>query len=140
MTAIEPAVPVAASGRAPARAWIVFTSVLTLAVFAQAVTAGRLLAGDQWARDVHRAAAGLLVISAIVGGLIALVRLRGCAGGSRFGLLLVAAGVGLLVQYGLGTAAADGEDTLWIHVPLGVAFVTLMMRLNRRARTIARPS
>jgi hypothetical protein len=46
-----------------------------------------------------RIAAGLLFIVAVVGG-------------RRFGLLLVVMGVGLFVQHGLGTAAADGEDTL----------------------------
>jgi hypothetical protein len=78
---------------------MVFTTVLTWAVFLQAVTAGRILTGDEWARDVHRIAAGLLFIGAVVGG-------------RRFGLVLVVVGVGLFVQHGLGTAAADGEDTL----------------------------
>jgi hypothetical protein len=105
-------------------------------VFFQAVTAGRILAGDGWARDVHRTSAGLLVVAAAAGGLVALVRLRDRAGGRRFGLMLVAMGVGLFVQYGLGTAAADGKDTLWIHIPLGVALVALMMRLDMFARRI----
>ena len=52
----------------------------------------------------------------------------------RFGLLLVAIGVGLVLQYGLGIAAAHGNGTLWIHVPLGVAIVGLTMRLNVFAR------
>jgi heme A synthase len=105
-------------------------------VFLQAVTAGRILSGDGWARDVHRVAAGLLFIVAVVGGLVALVRLRDRAGGRRFGLLLAVMGVGLFVQHGLGTAAADGEDTLWIHVPLGVALVALMMRVDMLARRL----
>ena len=50
--------------------------------------------------------------------------------GRRFGLSLVVMGVGLFVQHGLGTAVADGEDTLWIHVPLGVALVGLTMRVE----------
>jgi hypothetical protein len=57
-----------------------------------------------------------------------------------FGLMLVAMGVGLFVQHGLDTAAADGEDRLWIHVPLGVALVALMMRLNMLARGIGGPA
>ncbi len=119
--AAEPVPPVAPpAGRSPARTWMVFTTGLTWAVFLQAVTAGRILTGDEWARDVHRIAAGLLLIVAVVGGLVALARLRDHAGGRRFGLLLVVMGVGLLVQHRLGTAAADGQDTLWIHVPLGV--------------------
>jgi hypothetical protein len=135
--AAEPIPPIAPpAGRAPARTWTVFTAVLTWAVFLQAVTAGRVLTGDEWARDVHRIAAGLLLIVAVVGGLVALVRLRDRAGGRRFGWLLVAMGVGLLVQHSLGTAAADGDDTLWIHVPLGVALLALMVRVDMVARRV----
>ena len=118
------------------RGWIAFTSILTLAVFLQAVTAGRILSGDDWARDVHRATAGLLVLAAIVGGVVALIRVRDRAGGRRFGLMLLAMGSGLFVQHALGTAAANGSDTLWIHIPLGVALVSLMMRLGSVARRI----
>jgi hypothetical protein len=135
-------VPVVAppAGRAPARTWRVFTTALTSAVFLQAVTAGRILTGDEWARDVHRIAAGMLLVAAVAGGLVALVRLRDRAGGRRFGLLLVAMGAGLLVQHGLGTAAADGEDTLWLHVPLGVALVALMVRVDMLARRLGGPA
>jgi hypothetical protein len=139
--AAEPVPPVAPpSVRAPARTWTVFTAVLTWAVFLQAVTAGRVLTGDEWARDVHRIAAGLLLIVAVVGGLVALVRLRDRAGGRRFGWLLVAMGVGLFVQHSLGSAAADGDDTLWIHVPLGVALLALMVRVDMVARRVAGPT
>jgi hypothetical protein len=138
--ATEPVVPAEPADRAPARAWAVFATVLLWAVFLQAVTAGRILSGDDWARDVHRAAAGLLVLAATAGGVVALVRLRDRAGGRRFGLLLVVIGVCLLVQHGLGTAAADGEDTLWIHVPLGVALVGLLGLASQRARRIGGPT
>jgi hypothetical protein len=139
--AAEPVVPAEAAGnRQQARPWVVFTTVLTWAVFLQAVTAGRILSGDEWARDVHRSAAGLLFLVAIGGGVVALVRLRDRALGRRFGLMLVAIGVGLLVQHGLGTAAADGEDTLWIHVSLGVALVVLLTRTSQFARRVGRPA
>jgi hypothetical protein len=52
--------------------------------------------------------------------------------------MLLALGVGLVVQYRLGTASADGEDTLWAPVPLGVALVALMVRLGQRARRLDR--
>ncbi len=140
-TAAAPVPPVAPpAGHSPARAWMVFTTVLTWAVFLQAVTAGRILTGDDWARDLHRIAAGLLLIVALVGGVVALVRLRDRAGGRRLGWWLVVMGAGLFVQHRLGTAAADGEDTLWIHVPLGVALLGLMMRVDMLARRLRGPA
>jgi hypothetical protein len=141
--AAGPAVPVASAesgDRVPARAWVVFTTVLTWAVLLQAITAGRILTGDEWASDVHRSAAGLLVLVAIAGGVVALVRLRDRARGRRFGLVLVAIGVGLFVQHGLGTAAADGEDTLWIHVPLGAALVGVLVQASQLARRVGGPA
>jgi hypothetical protein len=126
--------------RGPARAWVIFTTVLTWAVFLQAVTAGRIFTGDDWARNAHRSAADLLFVAAVAGGLIALVRLRDRAGGRRFGLMLVAIGVGLFVQHGLGTAAADGEDTLWIHVPLGVALFGFLAHAAQFARRVGTPA
>ena len=131
---------VEAPGHVPVRGWTLFTTILTLTVFLQAITAGRLLDGDDWARDAHRATAGLLILAAIVGGVLALTRLRDRAGGKRFGLMLVAFGVGLVVQYALGSAAAEGNDTLWIHLPLGVALVGFTMQLNRLAHTIGQPT
>ena len=68
-----------------ARAWTVFTSVLAWAVFLQAVTAGRILTGDEWAQDVHRHAAGLLFLVALGGGIVAPARLLGRTGGRRGG-------------------------------------------------------
>lgn len=120
-----------------ARPWVAFTTTLAWALLLQAATGGRMLTGDGWARDAHRAVAGLLVAAAVVGAVVALVRLRGRPGGRRFGLTLAAVGVGLLAQYRLGAASADGEDTLWAHVPLGVALVALMVRLDQAARRMA---
>ena len=44
------------------------------------------------------------------------------------------------VQHGLGTAAADGEDTLWIHVPLGAALVGLLAHVSHVARRVGGPA
>lgn len=139
MSATTSGSPATAAG-APVRAWRTFTAVLTWAVLLQAVTAGRILTGDDWARDAHAAGAGFLFLAAVVGGVLALVRLRDRADGRRFGLLLIGIGVGLFVQHGLGTAAANGEDTLWLHIPLGVALMATMVRLDVVARRLGRPA
>lgn len=138
--AVEPTVPAAPVDRSPARAWAMFTTVLMWAVVLQAVSAGRILTGDDWARDVHSTGANALFAAAVGGGAVALVRLRDRAGGRRLGLMLVAVGVGLFVQHGLGTAAADGEDTLWIHVPLGAALVGLLAHVSHVARRVGGPA
>jgi hypothetical protein len=121
-------------------AWIVFTTVLVCAVFLQAVTAGRILTGDEWARDVHRTVGAILFLVAVGGGAVALVRLRGRTGSRRFGLMLVAIGVVLFVQHRLGTAATDGDNTLWIHVPLGVALLGLLVETIHLACGVGRPT
>jgi peptidoglycan/LPS O-acetylase OafA/YrhL len=138
--AAEPAVPAEPVDPAPTRAWAMLTTALMWAVFLQAVTAGRILTGDDWARDVHRTAAGLVFLAALGGGIAALVRLRDRAHGRRFGLTLVAIGVGLFVEHGLGTAAAEGEDTLWIHVPLGVALVGVLVHARQLADRVGGPA
>lgn len=121
---------------APSRAWAGFASVMTWAIFLQAVTAGRLMSGDGWARDAHRLGAEVLFLATLAAGVAAAVRLRAVDGGGRLALLLVGSAVALFVQHGLGTAAADGEDTLWIHVPLGVAIVGLAARTTLQARRL----
>ena len=130
MTATGAAVPAASTGPSSLRVWAVFTRVLTLGVFVQAFSAGSLLDGHSWARDVHRGVGVALVVAALAGGLVALIVLRDAPGGRRFGTYLVVAGVALLAQYALGRAAADGHETLWLHVPIGVALVGVTMRLN----------
>ena len=49
-------------------------------------------------------------------------------------LLLVAAC--LVVVCGLGVGAAEGEDTVWLHIPLGVALVALAAQAHRLARRL----
>ena len=130
----------AAGGPRPARAWIVFTTVLMWAVFLQAVTAGRILSGDEWARDVHRTAAGLLFLVAVVGGdrrdrppawPYRRPTVRADARRDRHRPVRAAPP---------RTAAADGEDTLWLHVPLGVALVGILAHTSQRARRVGGPA
>jgi hypothetical protein len=124
------------TGRRVGRGWVGFTTVALWVIFLQSVTAGRIFSGDDWARTAHRTIAGLLVLVTLAAGLAALAVLRERTGGRRMALVLVALGVCLLVQHGLGTAAADGEDTLWLHVPFGVAIFAFAARANMLARRL----
>ena len=54
-------------------------------------------------------------------GVVAVVRLRDRAHGWRFGAILIAIGVGVFVQHGLGSAAADGEDVDGFRLEVGGA-------------------
>ena len=108
------------------KVWQVVTTVLMLAIFSQAITAGLLLRGDGWAQTFHRSAAGALVAATFVAGVVALVTLRAEARGRRMGTMLVVIAVGLVVEYALGAASVEGKDVLWIHVPVGVGLIGLM--------------
>jgi heme A synthase len=123
--------------RSIGRGWVGFTTVAMWVIFLQSVTAGRIFSGDDWARTAHRMIAGLLFLVILAAGLAALAILRGLSGGRRLAVVLVALAVSLLVQHGLGTAAADGEDTLWLHVPFGVAIVAFAAQANMLARRLA---
>jgi hypothetical protein len=118
------------------RGWVAFTTVAMWAIFLQSVTAGRILSGDDWARTAHRTTAGLSFLVTLAAGFAALAVLRERTGGRRLGVVLVALAVCLLVQHGLGTAAADGEDTLWLHIPFGVAIIAFAAQANMLARRL----
>lgn len=118
------------------RGWAAFTTVALWGIFLQSVTAGRLLSGDDWARDAHRSTAWLLFLAVLGAGLAALAVLRDRTGGRRLGAVLVALAACLFVQRGLGDAAAKGEDTLWLHIPFGVAIILFAARANVLARRL----
>jgi peptidoglycan/LPS O-acetylase OafA/YrhL len=69
-------------------------------------------------------------------GLVALAVLRERSGGRRLGVVLVALAACLFVQHRLGAAAADGEDTLWLHIPFGVAIIAFAAQANMLARRL----
>jgi uncharacterized membrane protein len=118
------------------RGWVWFTTVAMWAIFLQSVTAGRILSGDDWARTAHSTTAWLLFLAVLGAGLAALASLRERRGGRRLGAVLVALAVCLFVQSGLGAAAAEGEDTLWLHVPLGVAIILFAAQAGMLARRL----
>jgi hypothetical protein len=118
------------------RGWVWFTTVAMWAIFLQSVTAGRILSGDEWARTTHRATAGILCLAVFGAGVTALAILRERTGGRRMARILIALAVCMAVQYWLGVAAADGQDTLWLHIPFGVAILAFGARANMFARRL----
>ena len=63
--------------------------------------------------------------------------LRKRTGGRRLAIVLLALAVCLAVQHRLGAAAADGKDTLWLHIPFGFAIFAFAMQANLLARRLA---
>ena len=118
------------------RGWVALTGVAMWAIFLQSVTAGRILSGDDWARTTHQATGVVSFLVVLAAGLAALVALRARPGGRRLGAVLVALAVCLFVQLRLGTAAADGEETLWLHIPFGVGIIGLAARAYMLARRL----
>jgi cytochrome b561 len=118
------------------RGWVGFTTVAMWAIFLQSVTAGRIISGDDWARTAHHTAAWLLFLVILAAGLAAVAVLRERTGGRRMAVVLVALAVCLFVQTRLGAAATDGEDTLWLHVPFGVAIFAFAAQANMLARRL----
>ena len=86
--------------------------------------------------EALRTTASLVFLAALGAGIAAAARLRGVPGGRRLAVMLLGLSVALFVQDGLGKAAADGRDTLWLHVPLGVAVVGLAAQASMGARRL----
>jgi len=103
--------------------WSVVTSLLVAMIFAQAVFAGLMLSGSDWARTAHVLTAVVLTASSVIAGVVAAGTLRRTTYGGRlaFTLLLLAAMV--LVQVAIGRMSARGSNLMWLHVPLGVMLV-----------------
>jgi hypothetical protein len=118
------------------QAWIVVTTLLLAAVFAEAVFAGAMLSGAGWARSAHAMSAVVLAIWTAAAGPIALVTLRGVSQGPRLVWTLAAMAVLVVLQAALGALTAKGANLLWAHVPLGVALVGLAGQTAAAARRL----
>jgi len=143
--AINDEMAVATGGQSQARngvhrgvrqAWIVFTTLLAVAVFAEACFAGAMLSGFDWAHAAHKANAAVLMVSGIVASLAAIIMLRRVPQGRSLASSLSALAVLLIIQAGLGTLSAKGANLLWLHVPLGAALVAFAMQAALRAHRL----
>ena len=128
--------PTVAPRRNRRQLWSIVTATLATAIFAEAAFAGAMLSGVGWGHALHRATAGVLIASALLAGLIAMVRLRRVANGMRLASSLAALAVALCLQAALGGISAHGTNLMWLHVPLGVALVGIAMQCATRARTL----
>jgi hypothetical protein len=111
-----------------ARRWTVFTRSLVFLVFSQSLFAGVLLSGESWGRTAHASIALGLVAGTALGSIVAIVTFRRMGGGRRLAGMLAALSLLLFFQMIVGRLSAEGENLLWLHVPLGVALVGLMVQ------------
>ena len=128
--------PAAAPGANPRQAWRIVTLVLMLALFVQAVFAGAMLSGFDWARAAHAANAVVVVVAACTAGFAAIVTQRRVRNGLKLGLLLLGLAAVVLVQFALGRLAAKGINLMWLHVPLGVVLVGIAGQVVAGARRL----
>jgi heme A synthase len=116
--------------------WSVITILLLAAIFLEAVLAGAMLSGVDWARTAHRVNAAILIASTLAAGLVAVITLRRVAHGPRLGLTLLSLAAVVFLQAALGALSAKGANLLWVHVPLGVALFGFAARAADRARRL----
>jgi hypothetical protein len=116
--------------------WSVITSLLVVAIFAQAVFAGLMLSGVEWAREAHSLGAVALIASTLAAGIAAIVTLRRVAHGLKFGFALLLLAVVLSLQTAVGKSMVDGANLMWLHVPLGVALVGFATQAVAGARRL----
>ena len=120
------------------RRWSVITGLLTLGIFLEAIFAGAILSGADWANTAHRLTAAILVPAAIAAGVVSVVALRRVANGQRLRLVLLGLAVVVFLQAALGALSAKGTNLLWAHVPLGVALFGLAIGAVIGARRLER--
>lgn len=116
--------------------WRIITGLLMALVFVEAIFAGAMLSGFDWARRAHAAGAALLMASTITAAVIALATLRHVANGQKLGLLLGALALALFAQAALGVLSGQGANLMWAHIPVGVALVGLAAQAGARAERL----
>lgn len=127
----------AASNETAARQWWRGIAILlVLVLFAQAVFAGAMLSGVEWARMAHKITALVLIASTVAAGLVSTITLRRVRNGLKFSLILLSLATLVFVQTALGALSAKGANLMWVHVPLGVALVGLAGQAVAMARKL----
>lgn len=122
------------------RRWGVVTTLLVGGIFIQAVFAGAMLSGEDWARTAHSVTAVLLIVATIASGLISLVGLRRIPHGVKLGLTLLSLAAAVILQTVVGKLTSQGANLLWVHIPVGVALVGFAGQAAARARRLGEKS
>lgn len=123
-------------GRNMRRWWNVITALIAAAIFIEAVFAGAMLSGIDWARAAHAANAVILIATTATAGLVAIIALRRIPHGTKLGLTLLSLAAAVLLQTALGRMSAHGANLMWVHVPLGVALVGFATQAAAAARRL----
>jgi uncharacterized membrane protein YhaH (DUF805 family) len=118
------------------RWWSVVTALLVAAIFAQAVFAGLMLSGVEWARAAHVTTAFALFAATLVAGLVAIVTLRRIPHGAKLALALLLLALVISLQTAVGKSVVEGANLMWLHVPLGVALVGFAAQAASLARRL----
>ena len=116
--------------------WSGITALLVVAVFAEAVFAGAMLSGFDWAHRAHSVNAAILIAATITAALVCVVTLRRTSRGLKLGLTLLLLAAVVCLQAALGALSAKGDNLLWAHVPLGVASFGIAVRAAAGARRL----
>lgn len=116
--------------------WSVVTILLAAAIFAQAIFAGLMLSGIEWAYTAHKVNATVLAASTLIAGLSSLFVLRRTTHGLRLGFTLLSLAVVVFLQTAIGKFSAEGANLMWAHIPLGVALVGFAMQAVAAARKL----
>lgn len=124
------------SGGARRQAWSIVAILLAAAVFTQAVFAGLMLSGVEWAYMAHKANATIVIAATLVAGLVSVAVLRRIAHGQRLGFVLLSLAAVAFLQAAIGKFSAEGANLMWAHIPLGVALVGFAMHAVSTARRL----
>lgn len=116
--------------------WRAITGAIVAAMFLEAVFAGAMLSGFEWARRAHMGGAALTIGATLIASLAAFATLRRVKHGARLGVYLMLLAAVAVAQATVGVASAKGGNLLWLHVPLGVALVGLTAQSVAGARRL----
>lgn len=116
--------------------WRVATILLLVDVVIEAVFAGAILSGVDWARRAHSVNAVILIASTAVAGLAAILTLRRISQGLKLGSALVSLAAVIGLQLAAGKLSAEGANLMWVHAPLGSALVGFAVLTAVHARRL----